>query len=470
MHSEFCKNLTYRSHLPRILVTTVLASLACQASLAGGVPKETFPRLGGYHIGATPYEGAYTNPEYQKQIARLDFAVIGSSLTARNADAAAIRQLNPNIILVKYTSLQSVSSTFLGYPEIKRNKASAERGPNQTNARDWWARDFSGNHVSNWPNNWTVNITRWVKPDANGDRYPEWAAKLDYNRWIKYPAWDGVFEDAVYWQPRTPSNGVSIDWSGGQESDSNKIKSEFRLGHQSYWNQMLRLAPDKYIVVNHDWYRSENASALGRWDLPEFDQKVHGGVLEVVMRSSDLVGKPRTGWNTVMKYYERSMSYFLDPDLVLFIVSGEPNNYRFLRYSFATCLLNNGYFDYAPIGNEQYGTVEWFDEFDLAGAADTNWLGRALAAPPEAAWQSGVWRRDFQGGVALANPRGNGIRTVTVEQGLRRIAGRQDQQVNNGRPADRITLQDGDGIILVREGFADLPEPEVTPKPPVIIR
>jgi hypothetical protein len=434
-----------------------------QSSYAGS-PKETFPRLGGYQIGSTPFNG-YSDPEYQEAMAKLDLVILGSTQLFANDAAAAIRRLNQDVILVKYTSLQSVSSTFGGYWEVKRNKVSAEKGPNQTNAHDWWARDFEGNNVSNWPNNWTVNITRWAQRDANGDRFPEWAAKLDHEWWVRHEQWDGVYEDAVYWQPRTPSSGASVDWSGGQETNSDVIKSEFRLGHQAYWNEMRRLAPGKFIIVNHDWYRSENSNALGRWALPEYDNQVDGGLLELVMRSSDLEGRPRTGWNTVMTYYRRSMSYFRDPDLTMFVVQGEPDNYRFFRYAFATCLLDDGYFDYAPIGNIQYGTVEWFDEFDLAGTAGTDWLGRALDAPPTSAWQSGVWRRDFEGGVAIANPRGNGIQTITVEEGFKRITGRQDSTVNNGQPADRITLQDGDGIILVRKDFLGAPEPK-KPKPP----
>lgn len=469
MNSELCNSFSYRRHMAKTLIATVLVSLACQTSVAGGVPKETFPRLGGYQIGATPFSG-YDDPAYHREMAKLDYVIIGSTQPVANDAAAGIRRLNPDAILMKYTSLQSISSTRPGFSEIARDKVSSEKGPNQTNAHDWWARDFSGNHVSNWPTNWTVNITNYVRADANGDRYPEWLAKLNHDRWIKHDEWDGVYGDATYWQPRGEARNA--DWSGGTQTDWSKISSEFRLGHVGYWNEIQRLAPGKFVTVNHDWYRSENPSYLGRWDLPEYDQKIHGGLLELVLRSSDLEGKPRTAWNTVLTYYRRTMRYFLDPDLTMFVVQGEPDNYRFLRYSLATCLLDDGYFDYAPIGNEQYGTVEWFDEFDLAGAADTNWLGLAIDSPPESAWRSGVWRRDFEGGVALVNPRGNGVQTVKVEQGLSRIAGQQDRQVNNGQPADSITLQDGDGIILVRDDFARAPPPPpppAAPKPPVLL-
>lgn len=447
-----------------MLLGFIMTFLVCQAALAGGTPKETFPRLGGYQIGATPF-GGYDDPAYHREMAKLDYVIIGSSLAAANDTAAAVRRLNPDAVLLKYTSLQSISSTFPGYWEAKREKTFTEQGPNQTNAHDWWARDFDGNHVSNFPNNWTVNITSYVQPDANGDRYSQWAAKLDYEWWIQFGQWDGVYEDSVNWQPRPPASGAAIDWSGGLETDRAKINSEFRLGHQAYWNEMRRLAPGKFIVVNHDWYLSEYPSALGTWALPEYDRQVDGGLLERAMRSSDLESKPRTPWEQTMRNYRRSMDYFLNPDLTMFVVVGERDNYRFLRYSLATCLMNDGYFDYAPVGSYQYGTVEWFDEFDLAGTAGTDWLGLAIDAPPTSPWQSGVWRRDFEGGVALVNPQGNGVQTVTIEEGFHRIAGRRETLVNNGQPASRITLQDGDGIILVRDNAVERP---AAPKPPVL--
>ena len=450
-----------RSGPAQLLLIAALAIAASQSAEAGGKPKETFPRLGGYQIGATPYDG-YHDPEYHEQIARLDYAIIGSSLTSTNATAAAIRRMNPDIVLIKYRSLMEVSVKAQGeYNVTKRNKVSSERGPNSSNARDWWARDRNGNNVSNWPNNWTVNFTRYVEPDANGDRFPEWAAKLDHQLWLRHDAWDGLFEDTVHWQPRGES--AQADWSGGKERDSDKIKSEYRMGHQVYWNTLKRLEPNKLITVNHDWYRSERV--LGGWKLPEYDKQVHGGLLEIVMRSSDLLGKPRTAWKDTMKHYIRSMTYFLEPNLTMFIVRGEPDNWRFFRYTFATCLMQDGYFEYVPADNYQYGTVEWFDEFDLAGTAGTDWLGRAVSPPQEGPWKSGVWRRDFEGGIALVNPQGNGVQTITVESGFRRIAGKQETRVNNGQRASSITLQDGDGIILVREGSVKAP---VRPKPPVL--
>jgi hypothetical protein len=86
--------------------------------------------------------------------------------------------------------------------------------------------------------------------------------------------------------------------------------------------------------------------------------------------------------------------------------------------------------------------VPWFDEYDYK-------LGGALSPPPAAAWHDGIWRRDFQHGIVLVNPTAES-RTVNVEPGLRRLAGRQDQSINNGSAISQLTLRPRDGIVLRR--------------------
>jgi hypothetical protein len=89
-----------------------------------------------------------------------------------------------------------------------------------------------------------------------------------------------------------------------------------------------------------------------------------------------------------------------------------------------------------------YSSAPWFDEYDFK-------LGRALSGPPAAAWSHGVWRRDFQNGVVLVNPTILS-RTVTIESGLRRLAGTQDPSVNDGAVVSQVTLRPKDGIVLRR--------------------
>ena len=89
--------------LPTTGLCIVLAStpVISSAAVAG---KSTFPRLGGYQIGATPFQG-YGDPEYQKQMARLDYVIIGQTQLEANDVARAIKNISPNIILAKYTNI-----------------------------------------------------------------------------------------------------------------------------------------------------------------------------------------------------------------------------------------------------------------------------------------------------------------------------------------------------------------------------
>jgi hypothetical protein len=74
-------------------------------------------------------------------------------------------------------------------------------------------------------------------------------------------------------------------------------------------------------------------------------------------------------------------------------------------------------------------------------------------------WSQGVYRREFDNGLVLVNPKGNGTRTVNVGSGWKRIKGSQDPTHNTGQSVTSITLEAQDGIILLREGAISRPSP-----------
>ena len=122
-----------------------------------------------------------------------------------------------------------------------------------------------------------------------------------------------------------------------------------------------------------------------------------------------------------------------------------------MRYGLGTCLLDDGYYSFTDTNAGYYGVV-WFDELDQS-------LGAAQAAPT-AAWQKGVWRRDFDNGMVLVNPKGNGQQTVTLESPFIKIKGSQDPVTNSGQTVTTVTLKDRDGIMLLR------PNPVTRPATP----
>ena len=139
----------------------------------------------------------------------------------------------------------------------------------------------------------------------------------------------------------------------------------------------------------------------------------------------------------MMDRYRKVMALLAAPRLLIFNMKGNPTDYKTFRYGFASALMDNAYFDFSngTSGPLYKPGVIWFDEYDLAGTANTKWLGTAVDGPPTSPWQNGVYRRRFQNGMALVNPRGNGNRTVTIEPGYKRFLGNQARTINNGNPA-----------------------------------
>jgi hypothetical protein len=443
-----------------------LLAVLCVAGPAGAAPQVTqeYPKLGGIQIGVTPYDGI-TDPAYHKQIARLDLAILGNVNAQMTEQAHKIKDINPKILLAHYFNLTAILADRGGYYTGLSSKLSSEKGPNNTNAKDWWLRDMQGNFISGATAGMQrTNLTEYVKADSNGDKWPEFKAKYDYDWMMSDPVWDIWFQDVVSWEPKFQGRDIQADWSGGRVTSGKELGAAWRRGHQAHWKKLRQLKPGSMIIGNHNWYLYQEN--FGKWDLVEYDKQIEGGVLEAVMGWSGRSIEATKGWATLRKYYGWTMSYMRDPKLVIFNVRGDPNDYQFFRYAFATCLMDDGFFSFSDEGTYQYGTVEWFDEYDLAGSGKTNWMGRAVSGPQVKPWKNGVIRRDFENAVVLVNPRGNGAVTVTVENGLSRIAGKQDRVVNNGQAAGSIKLQDGDGIVLVRNSAAKAPNAPA--KPPVL--
>jgi uncharacterized protein with LGFP repeats len=63
----------------------------------------------------------------------------------------------------------------------------------------------------------------------------------------------------------------------------------------------------------------------------------------------------------------------------------------------------------------------------------------SAGAAQTGAWSNGVWMREFQNGVVLWNPKGNGAKTVNVSALVS----------PNGAAVTSVTLNDRDGVILL---------------------
>jgi len=376
-------------------------------------------------------EKHYHDPAYQQQLARLHIAILGfykgwepvKGYSYRTA-LRDIQARNPDLILGQYTVLNEARDV-----------------PNDTAMADvvaklgwsgWWLRNADGKRVQ-WTKQysaWEINFTHWAKPDANGDRYPQWSTRRNSAAYFRdTPEMRIWYTDNVMYRPR-----VRADWDGdGIDDDPNdpRILTAWRQGYRDWWASIRALHPDIWIIGNVDSDLSE----------PEFSGQLDGAFLEGLMGKSWSL-ETRQGWTAMMQRYWDVYKHLRGPRIVGFNVWGDPTDYRFFRYAFASCLMGDGYFSFTD-EKRGYSSVPWFDEYDVE-------LGRAITPPPSQPWRDGVWRRDFERGVVLVNP-GPWPRTVDLEPGLRHFAGRQAPHHNTGQPIARLTLQGKDGVVLVRE-------------------
>lgn len=414
-----------------LICASVTVGIWSQVAAGGGAATATFPRLIGMNIGVKNYQDA----SYQKDLSRLDVVILGfykgwnPSGYAPNATLAiqkavrAIKAQNPRILVGQYTILNEA------YDEP--NDTATVDLRDKLYANKWWLLNAAGQKVQ-WTSRfsaWDINYTTWTRPDADGQRWPQWLAERNYATFFRdIPGFDIVYFDNVMTPPR-----IRADWNlDGRDDDprSPSILAAHHAGHLAHWNHIRKLHPKALLMGNPD-----NDLANAEWR-----NQLNGAFLEAIMGESWSV-ETWGGWPKMMERYRAVLANTRPPKIVGFNAWGAPDDYRFFRYAYTSCLLDDGYFSFTD-KSRGYSSVPWFDEYNHK-------LGNALSGPPSAAWSQGVWRRDFQHGIVLVNPT-TVTRIVTVESGLRRLAGSQDPAVNNGSAVSQVILGPKDGIVLAR--------------------
>jgi hypothetical protein len=141
---------------------------------------------------------------------------------------------------------------------------------------------------------------------------------------------------------------------------------------------------------------------------------------------------------------------------------GTVAHYRFNRWGLAGSLI--GGVHHVTVRESDYRTMRWYDEYwvNLLTAQPTTdraighgYLGQPLSAPYES--QSGVWRRDFENGIALINLNSGTVSAPLVGT-FRYILGVQDPAANPGGLTSAITLNGYDGRVLLRALCSNNPD------------
>ena len=419
--------------MSRVLALLVAGSVFVSATVSAYDPPP-FPRVAALFLGGAQN---YESPSVQSELAKFSFSILQAYPqwetnhgTTYQAVTQAIHAHNPNALVFWYLEMSYSNSNYTAQE-------------NELNKQKWWLYNSrtSGSPVPDtWPGNIVTNLTLFPAPDANGDRWVDWFPKWAVAEYYTpNPAIDGFYTDGVATGP-----SVTGDWNldGIPDDPSNPtVQQWYRQGFARYFSDLRADLPTgKYLIGNiADW-------GLPGKVIPEYNGILNGGLMEGTIGyswSTEAWG----GWKTMMAAYRQAEQLLVAPKLFAFHMVGAATDYQALRYGLASCLMDNGYFVFntLPPGqtNAPYNDALWFDEYNAN-------LGQSIAGPSLTPWQHGVYRRDFQNGIALVNPKGNGTQTVTLETTYKRLSGNQAPSVNSGQTTQTVTLQDRDGIILLR--------------------
>jgi hypothetical protein len=421
------------------IALTAAAATAASAA-AGAFTPPPFPRLAGANIGAPQN---YNDATYEANMSKLSWVILsmypGFKPGGMSMDAVvkAIKAKNPKELVFLYVNENERDDSGGAFASYEA----------KLNSMNWWlyVSGGSGTRVASAYGNgyYAINNSLHTPKDSNGDDAVDWMTKFFVqNYYGAAPSSDGFFMDNVFWTPE-----VDGDWlrNGTTDPGSSAVAgTALRQGYQRFFGLARQLMPGKYMIGNiGNWADATTA-------IPEYQGMADGGVLEAYIGKSWSY-ESWAGWQAMMNKYHKIMSMVTGPKLLMFNAWGAANDYQNFRYSLASSLMDDAYFCYTDSAHP-YSSVTWFDEYN-------NNLGAAISPPQTAAWQKGVYRRDFANGIALVNPKGNGPQTVTLETKFVKIKGSQAPTVNNGATVTTVTLNDRDGIILLRQSPSHKPLP-----------
>ena len=376
----------------------------------------------------------YHDPEYQKALARLDVAILGFFPGWRgDIDGSVIRQavvslkaLNPLLKVGQYSTLGEAvadpAKTFNDDIIVKLDQTAWWLVDAVTGAKTQWSTAYSA---------FDINITDWSPPDANGERYPQWLARRNFQRYFSpVPEIDVWYVDGIMKYSRIPQ--ANWRWDGlNVSSQDPDVATRYRQGQAAHLAAGAALAPDRLQIGNAD----------NGLTYPEYRGLLGGVFLEGMMGktwSLDVV----YSWQVMMERYFTATANLKAPALAAFNIWGEVNDYRLFRYGFASCRLGDAHFNFTD-NAAGYASVPWFDEYEVS-------FGLPLDPPTLQPWSNGVHRRRYENAMVLVNPNPD-ARTVVLEPGWRRVLALQDPVTNDGTPVSELTLGPREGLVLVRQ-------------------
>ena len=386
------------------------------ASYDGKVENKEYPRIANYFLA-----WSLSNKDVN-ELARWDVLILDMDNQVNNkGKLEKLREINPDIIILAYISSQEIidkrSSSHL------RNKLLSKIDD------DWYLHDEDGNKLSFWENTNLLNVTNFAEWNKV---LPEFVSQ----EVLSSNLWDGVFYDSVW---------DSISWfnNGNIDADNNGKRDNLNELNRKWKNGMLEILRVTRQDNDNCFIVANLASNI------EYHNYLNGRMFESFPSPWEGSGT----WESSMEQYLQVLPEKSQEPQIYIINSNTDNigvmdNYRKMRFGLASALLGDGFYSF-DFGDKSHAQIWWYDEYETT-------LGKVqsqaynLLDKDNFKIKPGLWRRNFENGVAIVNSTDKEQTYVFSKENLEKIDGQQDRRVNNGAKINWIRIASEDGVVLLK--------------------
>lgn len=373
--------------------------------------KDTYPKLANYYLKY------YSNlrPEYFETLKKWDLLITQNDISMANSDFIdEYKTAKPDGIILAYIYSAMATPVPQGlYSEIDR--------------ANLWLRDKNGQKLMIWPNVFATNLSKdaWI------------SMNLDYvDKKYREDNWDGIMYDVVDASINHFSkNGIDINGDGTAD-DQNFVNSSWQKGMTNLFSKTRALFPNKYIVMNGNSLDSYQPATNGR-----------------IFENFPTPWEGNGSWQASMYQYLKRLPK-LNKNPQIYVINATTNNagtmsnYKQMRFGLTSALLGEGYYSF-DFGDQSHEQLWWYDEYDVAlGRSESSYYN--LLKNNSDYVEPGLWRRDFENGVAIVNSSGKDQLYIFPREQFEKIRGTQDRNVNDGSKVNYVRLANNDGIIMRR--------------------
>ena len=407
-------------------------------------PPPDFPLMGAYLIGGTVDFVNVANVAICQHIVLSNYPGYSAGGKSLQQQAAALKALSPQIPWINPANMKLASYQMI--MEVVPGAAQYATINTASNLNKWYlytsypAGSIVTTSGANALNIESPNLSAsGTSPGGSGLTYRQWSAlyNTSFSTGIA-PSLDGIYTDNFNTSPAVAgdylqngsTSGTNASWQSAYVDWNTQIRASMgssfplHLGNLATWNTNNSFTP--------------------------YNQLLNGGIMESIIGQS--YSWEHTSWAFMMGSYAKCMQYALPVNGLTYVTfsmeTTAATNYAAIRYGLCSCLMDNAYFfcDIASAGNQSYNNIAYLDEmaFNLgqATAGPNNPANGTYSSGGLVAWKQGVYRRDFQNGIVLINPRGNGSQTLTLETTYYTLRGIQDTTLNNHSAVTSVTLAD----------------------------